>query len=204
MEIEAVYVPMFENDMFLLKIPQFSLNNEDFEKLKFADEYLYVKSRAFSDQNIKKETFGHFKDRPSFRNFEKLNKLEGTIYTYAVEDRNGIGYNQAIYLIKNMMKINPSTKRCVLRIANSFPDYYLSEISGKDVSCLSIVHYKRDSVCLMFRASDVANELFIDLITIYEFFIKPVTELPIDIEIFSSSGQNINKFDDFVKQVKNL
>jgi len=202
--VNVIKRPENENDMFLLTLSDFQLSNKQLSNLQKTDEYLMVKTKQFENQNIEKEAFSRFTNRPSFRNWEKINKLEGTIYTYAVKDRNGVSYMSAMYLVKEMLKKNPKTKRCILRIANSLNDYFLSEIDGKDVSCLSMIHYKKDSVCLTFRASDIENELFVDLITIYNFFIKPIYDRKINIEIFASTGQNVNKFNKFTNKVKNL
>jgi len=210
MQIQVFKKPLYENDSYFLRINNFGLNDDELKDLKCVDEYLYVKSRTFAEQNIDKGAYGHHKDRPAFRNFDKMDKLEGTIYTYAVEDRNDIPYHQAINLIKKMANTigdERKSTRCVLRMANSLKDYYMSEISGKDVSCLSLIHYYDNKIALMFRASDIENELFPDLITIYEFFIRPVyesSEEAVNIEIFASTGQNHDFFDEFVKRVKNI
>jgi hypothetical protein len=79
------------------------------------------------------------------------------------------------------MDIVPDTysnnRRCFLRIANNFNRYYLSEKNNFDVSCLAAIHYYQNKPRIIFRASDIKNELYTDIITIYNFFIKPVYNL---------------------------
>ena len=204
MNIDIFKEPMYENDPFYLTIKNFELTIGQINSIEHQDNYLHLKSIMFKTQNIHKLNFLMFKDRPSFRNYDKIKDLEGTIYTYAVKDRNDIDYDCAINLIKNMLSVNPTTKRCILRMANGFLDYYISNDSGKDVSCLSLIHYFEKSVTLIFRASDIKNELFTDLMTIYKFFIRPIYDDEIDISIFANCSQNVSDFKNFIKNVNNL
>lgn len=90
----------------------------------------------------------------------------------------------------------------MLRIANSFSEYKESVGGNIDVSCLNLIHYLQNEVKLIFRSSDIFNELWVDIITIYEFFLKPIYSSNIDIEIFASTGQNTNKFKETIKEME--
>jgi len=50
----------------------------------------------------------------------------------------------------------------------------------------------------VFRASDVKDELIYDVLTLYSFFIVPVTNAPVCLSIYSTTAQNIDSFDDFL------
>lgn len=199
--------PSIEDDYFMFTIGNFIISDSRLKELKENDPYLALKSNKFCNLDMDKGGFEKFKDRPSFRNFDNIGKLNGTIYTYTVEEKNGVNYHEAIEMIRNMIFSDYGTRRCLLRIANSIKEYYNSSKFNLDVSCLSMIHYfaKEDNnVRLVFRASDIKNELFVDIITIYEFFIKPIFHTEINLTVFASTGQNIEEFENVINKLSQI
>lgn len=190
--------PKFENDMYLFNIKDLYISDKQIQELSKNDPYLKIKINKFKNKNICKEDIKIFKDiKPSLNLLDLVNDLRGSIYTYTVEERNSIKYDYIFNHIKN--RIHSGSRRLYLRFCNSFYEYIAG---GLDVSCLSNIHYLEDRVNLMFRASDIKNELFVDIITIYEFFIRPIYDGTVDVNIFASTSQNVNSFDDVIKEIK--
>lgn len=186
--------PEFENDSYLIQLINFKSNKNP---LNSKDIYLRTKAEKFLLQNISKEGLEKCvldrdgNERLSLRNLSKIDDLRGTIYTNVVKEENFIEFKSLVYMIKEMLERN--SRKCVLRFANSFINYHLGEFNNRDVTCLNLIHYYNpNNVRLVFRASDIKNELFYDIVLIYEFFIKPIFENEVNIEIYSSTGQNIN------------
>ncbi len=92
-----------------------------------------------------------------------------------------------------MLSIN--SRRAIITMADKLIDYERSITENNDVSCLSSIHYNKNSVSLFFRASDLKNELYIDIVTIFDFFIKPIYSIDVDINFFISSCQNYSYID---------
>ncbi|MFW6225915.1 MAG: hypothetical protein ACOC3V_03065, partial [bacterium] len=62
--------------------------------------------------------------------------------------------------------------------------------------------YLKNKVNLIFRSSDIKYELYTDIITLYSYFIKPIYgNVPIDIEIYGSTGQNIDYFQNLLEKI---
>lgn len=190
--------PEFEGDSYLISLDDFFLIYSNLEKIINKSEYLKVKSKAFENRSKYVDEFVKFNDRPSLRNFKEGNLLDSTIYTFASEWKNDMSLD--VMLDKIKLELVNGSRRLVIRLANSFSDYYNSIYEYKDVSCCTSIHYLRDKVSLTFRASDIKNELYEDIITIYKYFIKPIyLDKPINIEIFCSCAQNI----DSLKELEN-
>ena len=200
MEIDVIYSPKYENDQCFLSIKDFYISADTIKDLCNKDPYLKLKCNKFRNIDYSKDGFEKFINcRPSLRNFNKMNNMKGTIYTYLIE-KNNLSYFKIIPKIKEML--DNKSRRAIVRILNSFAEYYLSHEENIDVSCLSLIHYMEDNVKLIFRASDITNEFIVDLITIYEFFIKPVyydrlCYKPI-INIYMSTVQNVDEFHDMI------
>jgi len=196
--IELNKKPQFEDDSYLITIKNFSL-----DLTKKFDNYTELKRNKFRNMDTSKDGLKPFlEDRGSLRMFDSIDSLVGSIYTYAVQERhNGITYEHAINYIKEIFEKNPNSRRAVLRIANSISDYRKAELEGYDVSCLNLIHYLRNQVNLVFRSSDIKHELYTDIVTIYEFFIEPIYgSTPINIQIYGSTGQNIDELDNLIKK----
>lgn len=200
MQIDIIKKPLNEDDSYLINLKSFSLS------IKVENPYLDLKRKKFADLDITKNGFEPFlEQRGSLRFFNSIDKLYGSIYTYSVQERNGLSYQEIINNVKKMLDKNPKTRRALVRVANSFVDYKKAEDSAFDVSCLSLIHYKERSITLTFRSSDIEYELFNDIITIYEFFILPVYgNKPIDIEIFGSTAQRVDYFDILIAKLQGL
>lgn len=183
--------PSYENDSYLIRLDKFSISERSLASLLKEDAYLLTKYEKFKDEDISTNGFDKFADRPSLRNLDNLDSLQGSIYTYKVGKENSKTYDQIMTDIQFAFIKYPSTRRLMLRIANDFTEYNSSIDGAIDVSCLNLIHYLKDEVKLIFRASDIENELFVDIVTIYEFFIRPIYKKPVDIEIFASTSQNI-------------
>lgn len=208
--LEIIKEPFFENDDMLIKIKNFSLNYADLCKILDNDKYIKTKFNKFKDKDIRVKGFDL--NRPSFRHLVDVDDLlnpplKGSIYTYSVKDRNGITYEECIEKIQRMLIINNKTRKAVIRMANSVSEYELGETYNNDVSCLNLIHYYSgaglNEVKLIFRASDIKNELFADLITIYWFFIKPVFNIS-DITIYASTAQYIYNIEEFKYKLNNI
>lgn len=193
MKIKKIKTPKYENDSYLLKIKDFYLSKEKISNLIDNDKYLNIKYKKFKNKDISKIGFEDFiKERGSLRFFNNIENLCGSIYTYSVEERNGMLYNQIISTIKEILKNNPNSRKVALRIANSLGDYKKAEYGEIDVSCLNMIYFLKNKVNIVFRASDIKNELYYDIITIYWFFINPIYgDIPINLEIYSSTAQNV-------------
>lgn len=205
--ITTVKKPEFENDDYLIRLNVTNLpwGEEAVEKLKSLSSdlaaYYETKRNAFLSHDIRPNIFANFADtRPSLRSLSKLPSLKSTIYTVACEKQNNVNYPFLIHEIKNHLAKFPDTRRCVVRFANPFNEYSDSELlTPGDVTCLNLIHYFKNSPRLVFRASDVENELLIDILTITEFFIKSVyTNQQINLSVYSSTCQRHDKWQEFV------
>ena len=191
--MNIIKYPEFEGDSYLIVLNDFYINNSDLDKLiSNSSEYLKVKSKAFENKSKYVDEFIKFKNnRNSLRNYKKGNLLDSSIYTYASEWKNDMDLDNMLNKIKS--ELDNNSRRLLIRLANSFSDYYTSIYEYKDVSCCTSIHYLKNKVSLTFRASDIKDELYEDIITIYKHFIKPVySDKSINIEIFCSCAQNID------------
>jgi len=205
--------PVYENDDYL-----FRLGFDEIPTPEQAIKMLYninptqaryyeAKRRAFAEQNINPNVFIDFvEDKPSLRSLSQLGSLESTIYTSAVERENRMGYKELLASVKKHLTEKPETRRCVVRLINGFDDYFDSELKKPaDVTCLSLIHYLGSGPKLVFRASDIKNELFVDIMTVYEFFVKPVYDSNfknLQLSVYSSTAQNVSSWDDFIGSLK--
>lgn len=204
---------LFENDDYLIRISghTLKLGEEASKILSTIDERLasyYEKKRfVFAERETNPNQFKDFVgDRPSLRSLLELRELDSTVYTVAAEKQNDASYEFLMSCIKNHLEFKPNTRRCLLRFSNSLPAYYFSEMSRpKDVTCLSFIHYFAKEPRMVFRASDVGNELIADILTVSEFFLRPVyEEKEYEISIYSSTAQNISSWDDIMNTLKIL
>jgi hypothetical protein len=211
--LKIIKSPQFENDDYLIRISGHSLKlgNGASKVLSSVDEKLaryYEKKRfVFAEKESNPSHFKDFiDDRPSLRSLLELKELDSTVYTIAAEKQNDASYEFLMSCIKNHLDSRPNTRRCLLRFANSLPTYSLSEVSKpKDVTCLSFIHYFSNEPRLVFRASDVGNELITDILTISEFFLRSVyEEKEYEISIYSSTAQNISSWDNIMNTLETL
>jgi hypothetical protein len=202
MLVNVFKAPFSENDTFLIKLIKFNLAEEKLNILCSSDEYLDLKIKRFREKNTSTSGFEKFEKKASLS--RPLDSLEGSIYTYTCEIRNNDTYSESIDHIKTLVSKN--SRRAILRFLNSGWSYYSSETINKklNVTCLAYIQYFKDRVSIVFRASDLQEELFVDIITIYEFFIKPIYNIPINIEIYSTSVQNHLYFGDLINKLELL
>ena len=177
--------PKFENDsyMFVLNIED-ELTSIDHSDNDFMIAYKEEKYIAFSKKGINKERLKDFKCLPSLGNFDNISDLAGTIYTHTCEGKNKLDYN---HIIKFCKKFHKTSRRCAVNFADTLSDYLNP---NKNTSCLNSIHYCGDNVTLYFRASDIKNELLLDLHLIIDFFIKPVGNFK-TITVIASTAQNV-------------
>lgn len=201
--------PEFENDDYLFRIEAHKLPKagEALSFLKkidpFAADYYWSKRQAFLTQDTNPSVFSKFvQDKPSLRSLSNLDALDSTIYTVACERENNLGYRDILMNLKRHLLQKPETRRCMLRFANSYERYYISETTRPlDVTCLSLIHYLTEGPKLIFRASDIRNELFVDILTINEFFIDPIYNSNFknyQMSVYSSTAQGVLGWDNFV------
>ena len=175
--------PAFEDDSYAFVI---DLQNDKLREISlFEIDYYTAKFEAFTKKDISKKNFTDYVNRPSFRNFDLVDALRGTIYTHTCEAKNKFDYEHILKIVKANYK---TSRRCAVNFADTLFDYMRDYF---DTSCLNSIHYYKDNVTLYFRASDIENELLIDLHLIYEFFIKPVGSFK-TLTVFSSTAQNVN------------
>jgi len=202
MDIIVNKSPMHENDSYLFKIKNFRIT--DFESIN--DPYVKLKRSKFKAQDISKDGFESFlEERGSLRFFNSLDSLPGSIYTYSIQERQNLSYEQVIQSVKDILENNKDSRRAVLSMANPIIEYKKAELSSYDVSCLNLIHYLNNKTNLVFRSSDIQYELFADIITIYEFFLMPIYKNnEIDLEIYGSTAQKINYFDTLIIKLAEL
>lgn len=186
--------PEFEDDSFYIRMLDFQISESQIEYLESLSPYLKLKMEKFQNKDITGKGFEEFsEERLSLRELKPDKLLTGTIYTYSVIRQNNLLYENIISKVKEIVSINP--RRAALRFASSIREYYDSLYRSVDVTCLNMIYYGESDVKLVFRASDIKDELFTDIITIYNFFIKPIyNEKKITLDIFASTSQNFNNF----------
>lgn len=177
--------PEFENDSYMFVI---DLKKDEFELSRpsgnYTYEYIEAKIKAFENKSKSKKAFEAFNDRPSFANFDNVEDLSGTIYTYTCQNKNKLDY---AHIIRYCKHFKDRHRRCVVNFADTLHDYLSPH---KDTSCLNSIHYYKDNVTVYFRASDIKNELLLDLYLINRFFIEPVGKFK-TLTVMSSTAQNV-------------
>ena len=205
--------PYFENDDYLIRIDPRRMSDIDFvvttlyRNDKTLAAYYDVKRQAFANRDTRPDNFFSFvEDRPSLRSLTELKELDSTIYTVAVGKQNNTVYDALIVGIKEHLIFKPQTRRCLVRFTHDFSTYAASELlAAQDITCLSFIHYSPCGPRLVFRASDVANELVPDILTINEYFLKPVYgNKEYQISIYSSTAQNIQGWRNTISLLKEL
>jgi len=201
MKIDIIKPPQFENDSYLISIK----NIQDFINLDLSklDEYTKFKLHKFAEEDISLDGWEKFANtRPTMMNLSSKTDLAGSIYTYAAAQRNApYKYKDIINNVRQLLE--QGSRRTSVRIANSFPEYYDSEnVNNEDVSCLNLIHYLKDSVKLIFRASDIQHELYTDIITIWKFFIEPIYHTnPTNVEIYACCAQNVQHLEELLELI---
>lgn len=218
--IKVYKQPGVENDEYLVEFNQFSIEN--YEDYISADDYTRLKAEQFANFDASKipwQSTEFAKDRPALRNLDTVPDMSGSIYTITcslrnidyIHEYNHINfyahYLNCIELIKNTLNNKPNSRRVFMRMANSLMEYAKSE-SGKyaiDTTCLAGIHYLENSFKLIFRASDIKNELIPDILTIYKFFIVPVYGTrKLKMSIYASTAQNIKEFNNAIESIGKL
>lgn len=181
--------PMFENDSYMFVI---NTQTDKLQEISLFDlEYYNAKRNMFMFQFIQKHHLSEFCFRPSLRDFDNIKDLSGTIYTHTCAEKNGLDYSSILHQTSKMYK---KSRRCAINFADRFVDYM---DDSKNTSCLNSIHFYNYNVTLYFRASDIKNELLIDLHLIKEFFIDKVGEFK-TITVMASTSQNIDYFETLI------
>ena len=204
-DIAIVKAPEHEGDDYLFRFRGDKLPvGDDLDLLDFG--YLQTKRNAFRTKDINPTHFlPYVESRPSLRSLCELDALDATIYTVACEKANGVNWERCITVVRDMLFDAPSTRRAVLRFANSVEEYAQSVKGPKDVTCLSMIHFLDNHCKLVFRASDVTNELIPDLLTINEFFLAPIYgEKSYDVTVYSSTAQGTVLFEDTIDELSRI
>jgi hypothetical protein len=180
--------PLFEDDSYMFVLEE----TDRLAEISLFDlEYYNTKREMFNSLDSDKMHLSDFVHRPSLRMFDEVINLSGSIYTLTCEDKNDMSYSTIITAVKCNYK---TSRRCTINFADTLRDYIDDSIN---TSCLNAIHYYKDNVTLYFRASDMKNELLIDLHLIKEFFIKPVGHFK-TITVVASTAQNIIKFNNLI------
>lgn len=176
--------PKFENDSYMFVI---DLQNDEFAMFDsniYSPEYIDAKFKAFGTKSISKKPFEKFSFRPSLVDIDSLDNVSGSVYTFTCQGKNKLDYN---HIIKYCKKFHKTSRRCAVNFADTLYDY----LDGKkNTSCLNSIHFCGDNVTLYFRASDIKNELLLDLKLIKHFFIDPVGNFK-TLTVVSSTAQNV-------------
>ena len=202
MKIKTIVKPEYENDDYLLELSEVP-DYKELQNIEGVDfDYLHFKCQKFKNIDTAVAGWEQFGSRPSLRSLSELNgQLTSTVYTNAVSKNNeNLSYDASIKIINSMLDNNPNTRRAFIRFASPLSEYYVSTHSPVDVTCLSAIHYLKDSCKLIFRASDIKNELLYDIITINSFFLSPIYKgKSYNIKIYASTAQNIEYWEDTLK-----
>lgn len=197
-DVTIVKRPEYEGDDYLMRFNGSALPIGDDTRLRTSSDtaYLHAKRDAFMRKDTDPNIFLDYVDqRPSLRFLCGLDKLDATVYTVACERANDADYDACILGIKEILSANKSSRRAVMRFANPVNEYVQSTDIGRDVTCLSMIHYLDDHCKLVFRASDVKNEILVDLLTINEFFLAPVYNgRDYKVVVYASTSQGTEHF----------
>jgi hypothetical protein len=186
MKIIKYKLAIEENDAMFFSLNDFVLTPAEIDAL-MSDAYLMTKIDMFRTCDTSSMRLINF-NNPSLQNILKLKSLNTTIYTKSIIDKHNMELTKIIDNIKN----NIDGRRMYLNFSNVFSDYVLSTTEPTDVSCCVGMHFLKDRVSINFRANDMKNELFVDIITIYDSFIRHVYDnKKINIDVYSSTTQNI-------------
>jgi len=218
--IKIIKRPCFENDDYLIKCNNFKIDNYD--KYISLDPYTKLKSEQFASFDISKEVWlesPFIMDHPALRSINNVDNMSGSIYTVTCSLRNidrincyndidyRTQYENCIDMVKRVLAAKPKSRRVFMRMANSLSEYTMSEIglSNIDNTCLAGIHFLNKEFKLIFRASDIKNELISDILTIYKYFIVPVYGLePLTMTIYSSTAQNFKSLDYVVEYIEGM
>jgi len=207
-KFEIIKEPKFENDSMLIYVEFNTNSNVFFEdgdkhkifKISSFDLYTQTKLKMFRTQDDNPRHLLPFvKNRSSLRNIkyfiEHDIKISNTIYTASIYKKNNYETLEDLmkaidYAVNNY---SSNSRRIYVNNANTYNEYYDSEVDfTMDVSCLVGIHYLQNSVNLIFRASDINDELTTDLITIADSFIIPIYKTIVPINVLISTAQNIH------------
>jgi len=196
----------FENDDLLLKFFNIKINKKNIEKVFKSNKYLYEKFKKFKNKDFTKVGLYKFKNRNSLRNISNVKNLKGTIYTYSIQFKNELLYEDILEKIKERLKENKNTRKLIIRVADSFLDYFKSDkYKNIDVSCLNLIHYYNNNIKFIFRALDIKNEFFFDFLLLYYFFIYPIYRKKfVNITFYASTVQNIKYLDIILNKIINI
>lgn len=196
--------PKHEDDSYYARFNSFFLHDEVIDEIAAKDPYLALKIDKFTNLDSSRDGFEQFTYKPSLRNLYNLADMGGSIYTVTAEDENEGWMDLILEDIKYLMIHHPT--RAVLRLVKSVQDYrYSSQHSGLDVPCLNLIYYSPKCVKMVFRASDVKEELLYDVILVYKFFIKPFfNDLLVKLDLFASTTQNHTYFYETIHKIEDL
>lgn len=191
--------PEYENDDALINFFYFKVDNKKLTELLKKDPYFALKYKKFSEQDTSFKGFEKFRNRPSMKGFNSESIIISTIYTNSAMFENYMPYKDLLKSIK--LKLRKDNRRVILRFLNSYTKYY----GDKDVSCLAYLQYFYSDYGLelkiVYRASDIKNEFFYDVVLIYEFFVRPIISEPIKISFYTTTAQNIIELNEECKKI---
>lgn len=211
--MQILKAPEYENDDYLFRIDLKGLaigkdvhgvlDNID-PRLK---QYYEKKRQVFRSQDTNPNVFSEFvDDKPSLRYLSDLNVLDSTVYTVACEKENHTQYLDILGNVKTHLETKPGTRRCIVRFVNSFGKCFSSEVNEPaDITCLSFIHYLQSGPKMVFRASDIKNELLVDILTIKEFFLDPIYGTSVQrpqLTVYSSTAQGVSSWSNFLDSLR--
>lgn len=119
---------------------------------------------------------------------------------------NGLSYEKTIEEVKSALSFRPDTKRMIVRFTNPVTEYLEGIRTEKmDTSCLALIHYFKDHCRLIFRSSNIDMELIPDLLTINEFFLKPIYQDHLfELSMYTSCASGVSSFTQVIERLENL
>jgi len=208
-DIKIHKTPERQDDSAFFTLENFYVDDKFYNKYAKENDYFELKNLMFHEKLTEAHFFKtHFKNKnnkslPSLKNLENIKFLNSTVYTASMESKNEELELEFIFeMIRETLKNNPNSRRLFVRLSNSFGDYLQSENHNDvDISCLTGIHYLKNSVTLFSRALFFYEEFYVDLLTIYWHLLRPIYGMnkPITINWMVSTSQFLHD-----KQINNF
>jgi len=202
--------PVQENDSYNFQLVDFSSKIYNHIRLHLStndSSYLNDKSILFHLEQTEGPIVNRFlechKDRNSLKSYyaNNIEKLDASIYTAAALKKNHLDSLDVLYCkIKEMLDLK--SRRIVLRFLDTLTGYHSSTYISRDVSCLAFIQYFENRVSIVFRASDIKDELLVDILTIYSYFIQPIYQQSVTLDLYCTCAQNISNFNSLIQKLE--
>lgn len=166
--------PAFNNDSFIfemkgIKADLLNITNVFYRGHTIYD-YAVAKDKMFKTMDTRPNLLREFDGLiPSCKNIDDKRILDRTNYRVALRNMGKDVYRK-IHELKEK-----ESRRLVITFANSIDEYHESETDksyNDDISCLSQIMIHDGRVTVIYRASDMTNDFFVDFYTILKYVIQ--------------------------------